>query len=446
MDSSPTSRTPSRAVVLGAGLTGLLAARVLAARGCDVVVVERDRLDGPVRAGVPQTPHTHGLLAAGVEGLEVLLPGLVDELVEGGAQTGPMEDVVWRIGGHRLALRDTGLRGLGVAREALETAVRERVLVLDGVALRDGCSVERPVVRGGRVVGVRVQDVGATVAEELPADLVVDALGRGSRTPRWAHDLGLPEPPQEEVRVDVRYVTRLMRRVPDQVAGANGEVVGTAPPSTRAGVVLAIRDDVWTVTLVGYFGDEPPSDLDGFRAYARTLGGVIAEIAEGSEPLGDPVPYRYPTSRWRHYEKVPPPPGMLVLGDAVCSLNPAFGQGISSAVQQVLALDARLASGADPDALQRDVQRDAARIAGVPWSLAVGVDRQFPQLGRKPLPQRVLDRYLERVLTVGEHDPAVAGAFLRVVNLLEPPPSVMAPAVVRRVVPRQRRAPVPAAP
>lgn len=440
MGSSSLDRRPARAVVLGAGLAGLLAARVLAGRGTEVVLVERDHLDGPGRAGVPQTPHTHGLLAAGVEGLERLLPGLLDELVEGGAQSGAMEDVVWRIGGHRLALRDTGLRGVGVAREALETAVRRRVLVLPGITVRDGCTVERPVVRAGRVVGVRVHDVGAPDGDDVDADLVVDTLGRGSRTPRWMHDLGLPEPPQEEVRVDVRYVTRLMRRVPDQVAGANGEVVGTAPPSTRAGVVLAIRDDVWTVTLIGYLGEEPPSELDAFRAYARTLGGVIAEIAEGSEPLGDAVPYRYPTSRWRHYEKAPPPPGMLVLGDAVCSFNPVYGQGISSAVQQVMALDARLGSGTDPDALQRLVQRDAARVAAVPWTLAVGIDRQFPRFGRKPLPQRALDRYLERVLTVAEHDPTVARAFLRVINLLEPPPSVMAPAVLRRVVPRQRRA------
>ncbi len=433
-------RRPSRALVLGAGMTGLLATRVLLEHVDEVVLVERDRLDRPGRRGVPQSPHTHGLLSAGLEGMEQLLPGLTDELVAGGARAGAMEDVGWRIGGHRLALGATGLRGVAVGRPELEAAVRRRVLALPGVVVRDGFDVIGPLAQGARVTGVRVRPHdGVSDPEELEADLVVDALGRGSRTPRWCLDLGLAPPPEEEVRVDVRYVTWTMRRTPDQVGGPTGEIVGTAPPLTRAAVVLAVREDLWSVTLAGYFGDRPPEDLDGFRRYADSLGGVLAQIVRGSDPVGEPVRYHYPTSRWRHYEKVAPPVGLLPLGDAVCSFNPVYGQGISSATQQVLALGRRLCEAGSLDFARRQVVQDAARIAAVPWALAVGVDRQFPQLRRKPLRQRVLDRYLERVLTVAEHDPAVALAFVRVVNLLDPPPSVMAPAVLRRVLPRQRR-------
>lgn len=435
-------RRPARAVVLGAGMTGLLATRVLLDHVDEVVLVERDHLDAPGRRGVPQTPHTHGLLSAGLSGMEGLLPGLTDELVAGGAQAGAMEDVSWRINGHRLALGGTGLQGIAVSRSALEGAVRRRVLALPGVVVRDGCDVEAPLAADGRVTGVRVRPQDAA-DEDLSAELVVDTLGRGSRTPRWMADLGLRPPPQDEVRVDVRYVTWAMRRTPGQVGALTGEVVGAAPPLTRAAVVLAVEQDVWSVTLAGYFGDRPPVDLEGFRRYADSLGGVLAEIVRGSEPLGEPVRYHYPTSRWRHYEKALPPAGLLPLGDAVCSFNPVYGQGISSATQQVLALDRRLRATAALEPARRQVVQDAAEVAAVPWALAVGVDRQFSQLGRKPLRERVLDRYLARVLTVAEHDQAVALAFFRVVNLLDPPSSIMAPSVVRRVVPPQRRSPSP---
>jgi 2-polyprenyl-6-methoxyphenol hydroxylase-like FAD-dependent oxidoreductase len=81
------------AVVLGASMGGLAAARVLADAYRRVTVVDRDLLPVPgvQRRGVPQGRHAHGLLARGREVLEELFPGLTDELVARGALYGDVQ-------------------------------------------------------------------------------------------------------------------------------------------------------------------------------------------------------------------------------------------------------------------------------------------------------------------------------------------------------------------
>lgn len=191
-----------RAVVLGGGMACLLAARSLADHFAEVVIVDRDEL-GPeleMRRGVPQGRHTHALLAHGRDLLERLFPGLTDELVTAGAPTGDMlADTDLCFGGYRFARGQSGLAMVSVTRPVLERAVRRRVAAFPGVAFYGGRDVvglltecDRLRVRGVRVYG----RADGSAEEELGADLVVEATGRGSRLPAFLAGLGLPARPR----------------------------------------------------------------------------------------------------------------------------------------------------------------------------------------------------------------------------------------------------------
>jgi len=181
-------------------MAGLLAARVLTDT-CDVVtIVERDTLAaGPHhRRGVPQGQHTHGLLASGRRALETLFPDIGRELVEHGAlETDIVRDARWFFEGACLQRFDSGLRGLLMTRPLLESVVRARIAAHPRVRVRDGAAVDGLVagVRGDRVTGVKIG--GRT----LEADLVVDATGRGSRSPAWLESLGYERPAEESVQI-----------------------------------------------------------------------------------------------------------------------------------------------------------------------------------------------------------------------------------------------------
>ncbi len=127
---------PERAVVIGASVAGLLAARALSEVYSQVLVVDRDELpDHPAqRDGVPQGRHSHSLLARGREALEVLLPGLTEELVALGAGTGDVQErTAVYLGDRPLASGRSGLTTLTQSRPLLEWTLRRRLGALPAV-------------------------------------------------------------------------------------------------------------------------------------------------------------------------------------------------------------------------------------------------------------------------------------------------------------------------
>jgi 2-polyprenyl-6-methoxyphenol hydroxylase-like FAD-dependent oxidoreductase len=444
MTTHPSASATTRAVVLGGSLAGLLAARVLSDHYDEVLVVDRDDVlaagDEP-RRGVPQGPHLHALLLGGRQVVERLLPGWTEAMRARGAVVGDVvSQAAWWFPHGRLAGPESGMNAVVASRSLVEGEVRRQVLAIGNVELRGRTDVAGIVADADRrrVVGARLVDRSpGSAATAVPADLVVDATGRGSRTPAWLAELGYPPPPEERADVGVTYVTRHFRAGPDDPPLA-AYVVTLCPPQRRTGALQLVEGDRWILTLAGHDGESAPTDLDGFRAYARSLPlAEIAAVADAAEPLGDAVTYRFPAGRWRHYERCERlPEGLVVLGDAVCSFDPTFGQGMSSAAMQVEVLRRELAAGTA--GLGRRVAAGAAGVAHAPWLLATGTARRMPGMPRKPLPERILDRYLSRLARVATYDDDVAVAFLRVVNLAAPPPSLLSPRVAARVLARGR--------
>jgi 2-polyprenyl-6-methoxyphenol hydroxylase-like FAD-dependent oxidoreductase len=432
------------AVVIGASMGGLLAARVLSERFGRVVVLERDALaaDGQPRKGVPQGRHAHGLLARGREILEELFPGLTAELEARGALRGDLGlDTGWWHAGTLHLPHASGIVGLLVSRPVLEGAVLRRVRALPNVELVERCDV-LGLEGGGPVSGVRfLRRAPGAAVETLSAELTVDASGRGSRLPAWLARAGWAPPPEEELKVDLGYATRLYRRRPGQLGGRSAVVIAASPEVHRAGVALAMEGERWIVSFGGYAGDHAPLDDRGFTAYASRLPAPeLADLLREAEPLSEPFRYRYSASLRRRYERLRRfPEGLLAFGDALCSFNPIYGQGMSVAALEALALRECLARGWA--GLAPRFFRRAARIVDIPWSIAAVSDLRFPEVeGRRGPMVRFVNWYLAKLHVAARTDRVVSHAFLRLTNLLAPPASVLRPGIVLRVLRAHLRA------
>jgi 2-polyprenyl-6-methoxyphenol hydroxylase-like FAD-dependent oxidoreductase len=421
-----------RAVVMGGGIAGLLAARVLAEQHLDVLVLDRDgfagRDDEGPRRGVPQGRHIHALLPRGRQILEELFPGLTAQLVDLGAPRGDLlADARLQLSGHRFARADAGLATVSVSRPTLEAVVRARVQELPNVRFSPACDVLGLTATqdGGRVTGVRVLRRADSSAEEVrEAAVVVDAMGRGSRTPTWLEALGYDAPTEQALAGDVGYATCHYRLAPDVLGGDWGSLQGPTPGCPRGGALARIDGDRWIVTLFGLLGDHPPADQEGFLAFADSLRFPdLGRAIRTGPPLDEPVRMRFPASVRRRYERLRRfPQGLLPLGDGVCSLNPIYGQGMTVAALQALALREHLGRVPAPD--PRRWLRRVARIIDPAWDMVVGGDLALPGVEGPRTPKvRLLGAYVGRLHAAAEVDPDLAVAFARVMALVDPPPA-----------------------
>jgi 2-polyprenyl-6-methoxyphenol hydroxylase-like FAD-dependent oxidoreductase len=434
----------ARAIVMGASMAGLLAARVLREHFDEVVLIERDALPAgdANRKGVPQGVHAHGLLARGREILEQLFPGFTDELAARGARIGDLQaNLAFVAGRRRFCSATAGVTGLAASRALIEGQVRRRLLAEPGVRPLTETDVTELLYdrERQRVTGVRVVARGdGAVARDLAADLVVDATGRGSRMPQWLTAWGFEAPFEERVQVGLRYATCYFRRS-DPAPETAVALCSAVTDQPRPGVLIAQEGERWVVTLGGYAADAPPLEFAAFRQQAQSLPSrELAAVVRDEALIEGPLPYRFPFSQRRRYEQLKQfPAGLLVMGDALCSFNPIYGQGMSVAACEALALDACLAraGGALGATLAHRFFRAAARVVDTPWALAVGADLAIPQVeGPRPASVRFINWYVDKLFVAAERDANVARAFLEVAHLRAAPPTLFRPAVVARVV------------
>jgi hypothetical protein len=237
------------------------------------------------------------------------------------------------------------------------------------------------------------------------------------------------------VRVGLGYATRIYRLPPDALGGDLAVLQAATPRHPRAGALQVLEGDRWMVTLAGILGDHPPTDPVGFLDFARSLRFPdIYQAVRDAEPLDDPVAFRFPASVRHRYEKLDRfPDGLLVMGDAVASFNPIYGQGMSVAALEALALRRHLEHGTAPR--PRRWFRELARVVDVPWDIAAGGDLVFPGVqGRRTAKVRLVNAYLARLHAAATHDAGLAGAFLRVAGLVAPTGSLLRPGVAARVL------------
>ncbi|MDX3359451.1 NAD(P)/FAD-dependent oxidoreductase [Streptomyces griseoaurantiacus] len=448
---TPRGAAPRRAVVIGGGMAGMLAAAALSAHA-EVTVVERDALPGgpEPRKGLPQARHVHVIWSGGVRAMEELLPGVTD---------------AWLAGGARRISLPTGLvsmqpRGwfrrwpemqfmIACSRDLLDWVVRERVVKDPRVTVVQRAELLSLEGDADRVTGVRVR---ATDGEErvLPADLVVDAAGRGSRAQRWLGELGVADAPMEEVDSGLAYSSRLYRAPAgtEEFPLVNVQSDATVPVPGRTTTIEPVEGGRWLVTLSGTRGGEPPATAEEFERFARgcVRHPVVGELIAHAEPLSEPVLTRSTINRRRYYEKVTGwPEGFVAIGDSVATYNPVYGHGLSVAAQGVLALREEVArAGLTAPGLSRRVQRGVARPVATAWELATSTDIHYPgAIGEAPGPgNRLLGAYVNRLMLTATGRPLVAKAFFDVVTLSKPVSELLRPAVLLAVLRGPRREPL----
>ncbi|MCA1821451.1 MAG: FAD-dependent monooxygenase [Pseudonocardia sp.] len=435
------------AAVIGGGMAGLLAARVLANHFERVTLIERDQLPPEMRArkGVPQGRMQHVMMPRGEQIIERLFPGYSRELEAAGAVALriPLDALVLTPAGW-LDRRPTGWPLHSASRPLFEGVLRQRVRDLPSVTILDGHDVTSLCTSPDRrqVTGTvlrRLSDIAST--RELAADLVVDASGRGSRAPVWLSEAGYPTPTTTRVDPDVGYASRIYRIPPDFSADWEAVLLTSKPPSMpRTGYLLPIEDGQWMLGLAGAAGQHPPTDEEGFAAFIRSLRHpIIADVLAAAEPVTPIRAYRGTANRLRHYERMAHQPEcFVVLGDAVCAFNPVYGQGITTAAIAAETLDACLRAqqnqhrAGNLDGLARRFQRRLARRNADPWMLSTGEDLRFPTTTGMNVnaATRLMHRYLDWLLPAAIQDLRIAEIYLQVFGMLARPAALFAPRVL----------------
>ncbi len=435
-----------QAVVVGAGMGGLTAARALADSFERVLVLERDTLPAQpsARVGTPQDKHVHALLGGGQRALGELFPGFEKNLAQSGAvpvRVG-LDIRTERPGYDPFPQRDLGWDAYAMSRAQVEWSVRERVRATANIEIRERSRVDDFVTRsdGAAVTGVRcTMDSGTR--DSLAADLVLDASGRGTLTLKLLESLGCPLPEETTIGVDLAYATAIFAIPDDAPADWKGVFCFPAPPSSRGALLLPLEGRRWILTVGGRHGDNPPGDEGGFMAFARSLRTPTIGNAIGhAKRLGEIARFRFPESTYRHYERLETfPRGLLPIGDAICRFNPVYGQGMSVASQEarVLAqLLATRASGADPvDGLAAPFFAEATALIETPWAAAAIPDFVHPATrGERPANLEQMLRFRLALGKLAARDPAVHKLVAEVQHLLKPRSVYRDPELVQRVL------------
>lgn len=426
------------AIVIGASMGGLAAAAVLAEHFDQVTVLERDALpkDATPRNGVPQGGHVHNLLSRGDATLGKLFPTLFDQLKANDAQRVDWSrDVCWHHHGVWKKRIPSGVESWFMTRPMLEGCVRRDLMDRPNVTLRDGIDVTSYQFNADNSAVTGIEIAGE---DSIAADLVLDCSGRRSGLSDTLALRGYDTPSRQLIKVNVVYATCIMRPRAAQDFKAIAQIA--PPPGKRSGVTFAVEDGNWMVTLFGYHGDHPPRDPEGWRAFAHSLDQPdIAALIEASDPVTDIRKYHFTESLWRRFDKLPSLPKRLVhLGDAVCSFNPIYGQGMTSATLQAEALGDLLKPGSLDD-LHARAPRPIAKVVNECWQAVASEDFRHPETTGDAMPgANIINWYTRRVHRLASRHDHVETKFLKVMHMEAGfaslfHPSILGPALFRPV-------------
>lgn len=387
------------AVVLGGSMAGLCAAGALAPHFDEVLVLERDELpaDAEHRRGVPQSKHPHFLLNSGRRAISDLFPGFEDDLIAaGGLHLMPSMDAAYLEGAGWAPRKQASMTMVYSSRIVIERVLRDKVRLLRNVSIREGVSVRGVATSGGGTAQGRVTGVSFSTAgdgdgdERIDADLVVDAMGRGSSVSDWLASAGWAAPPVQTLDAKVTYTSRWYdlpapEDRPDtwwwqHVVIMPTQDKGEHPEEHEYLVNFFPIEGNRAIACMGSWGLEMPRTTDDFVASAQRLRTPLfaAAMAE-SEPTSEVHLTRSTGNKWRRYDQLPAAPmGIVFIGDAICAFNPFYAQGISSAASSALILRARLRSATDLDqGFYTRFLAEQRKALKVPWGLAMARDQGY---------------------------------------------------------------------
>lgn len=435
---------PRLAVILGASIAGLLAARVLAPHFDRVILLERDSLPNTpdYRNGTAQAQHAHILLHRGLSGLEALFPGFTEQLVKaGGVMTNAGRDwhTLFPMGAFPHFATD--FEFICASRPLIEHILRTALLTqCNNVVIRDNSSVSEVKLSADAPPQISMLANNAKDKREyIDADLVVDATGRNSRTPTWLQQQGFGTVRETLVKPYLGYATRRYRKVsmPDGIRAT--VIMAKDPLMTRGGVLFPIEDDQYICTLYGFSKDYPPTDDSGFLNFSKSLrSDIIYQGIAQAEPQTSAKAFIKNESTYRHYaEQGAWPQGFLVIGDAVCSFNPIYGQGMTAALLAAEALALSI-NNTNPGtgAWTQPAQRNIVHAYRAPWTISSNEDLRWPATegSKAGIMLRAIHRFSDLIGTAATRDHHVAFTYIKVLHMTSTPAALLTPLMLARIL------------
>lgn len=432
----------THAVVIGAGIGGLATAKLLSSYFAKVTVLERDAFPdrSEPRVGTPHCRQAHVLLKAGLQELLNFYPELERELeLAGAVRARTAVDILIETPGiDPWPQRDFGFDTLCMTRPLLEFVVRSMTAKEANIDLQPQCRVTKLRLSGDqRVTGLTYEQAGA--AREITAELIVDASSRGNVTMDMLDACGIPRPDEMEIGVDIVYGTGLFRLSENASRSWRGVIHRPAAASGRGGFVFPCENESWQVTLNGMHSDGPPEDLPGFIAFAKTFRtSTIYDALKDATPLGAIHRFAFPSSRRRRFEALTAfPQGLLPIGDVICRFNPAFGQGMTVAAQEVgvlrRLLDERVGATAPLEGLAPAFFKAIQNVLAAPWSLAESDFMYEKTRGARPADFAQRMQFSGALMRVAAEDAGVHRLLTEVNHLMAPPTVLRDPEIVHKV-------------
>lgn len=430
-----------KVIIIGGGIAGKLAARVLSDVYQEVIIVEQDsEATSPTpRKGAPQGNHIHALLHAGEHGLEKLFPGISESFYSTGAvKINSTKDLAWRHHGVWKIRYDGGYTTTLQTRPHLEWHINQYIKMIENISVKYNQTVKKYVYDEveNRITGVVLKN-----GSIIHADLIIDASGASSFSYRWLIEQGI-QIPIEKVKIGLMYVSQIVELPENDDRDWTIKLLYPDPPHEKmAGSISKVEGNRYLVTFIGYHNIINEKEIlkgNSLVELAKTLpkSDIYQELQNG-QPLTDISIYRVPHITWRKIEKVKRfPAGLLMIGDTICRIDPFFGQGMSIAVLEALALK-DIFQNQSQDNLAHKFHNEAAKIIAPIWNMVLTEDFRYPETtGKKPLGLPILQWYAKNVFLLSAKDEKIYDSFIKVMNLKRPMTILMKPSIVFAVLKR----------
>jgi flavin-dependent dehydrogenase len=455
-----------KAIVIGGGIAGLLAARILSGHFSKTIVLEKDRYPkqkGP-RNGTPQANHIHVFLVKGMQTILDLFPGIEEKLLsQGGHKIDVISKAKFKFPTGWARNFNSDMNTIVCSRQLLEYTIRQEILekyfnvkIIENarvIGLVTATDSEQKIITGVNVIygNGNNDDDEIKKTTTTNANLVVDASGRRSETPIWFEKIGLEKPNETKINSFIGYAGRRVQLLSTQssplLSNYKVVVVFTNPPNNPRMVVMTeIEDNQWQLGLLGIGKTYPPTDEKGFLDFAKELGVEdVYKIVRDAKPMSNIYGYREDGSRLYHYEKIKKwPKNFIVLGDAVSAFNPIYAQGVTVAAIQSKILDNLLykykknnAEAALKKGFETKFQREIAKLNSLPWLLGTSEDLRWSttEANKKMNPfSKIIQRYSKHVILLTPNSRLATKSFLEMLHMVKSPAVLFHPLLIAQVL------------